>query len=649
MLSGTRDLSRYQAKLTDQIRKVTGRELAARVPLSIKLGSEPAMVAEGVTLSNASWGSRPDLARVQRVTLYLDPFSLLLGEIKIGRVVLEGADILVERNDVGDTNLEMLPPPDGSGPHPGENRSLRMRTAPIFPWINLVDVKDSVLTISDGGGRPPVVVEIAKATFKAPAPNQTLQIEGRFAAPQAVPLELTGNAGSFDGWMRGLPGNIDLQGEFGDGKIAIKGGVGVKGTTLQVTADGPDVSVLGPYVRLPVPAGGPYSLNAKGSTQRNGFKVEVPALKVGSSELSGEALFRVDRKGTATIAVNADISRLDVSELRAPPSAAPAQPATSPAQQRLVPAMPFSASWLGRSALSVSVRLGEVVGLGAKMQNASVTLSSGEQRFTFRAAGSVGGGSAGIDLIYDPTGRLGQTTLTATANRVSLGELSTLLGLDLGLRDAVADIDLRLRGSGRTTRDALNSASGAVDIGIAKGVWPNSQLVNWPAETQRLLGASDAGVPFNCIAGRFEVSSGVANLRRIVVDTPRAVLIGGGFVHMRTEGWEFIVAPEARDAHGAALASPMRIKGGAGRQTASALDPNLSKLLVGGGPIPSLVAQITQAGRQAGANACTVVASRIEALRPGLRAQLPVPAVDVRQRGGRPAHSQTPGPQRSPR
>ena len=645
----TRDLSRYQAKLTDQIRKVTGRELAARVPLSIKLGSEPAMVAEGVTLSNASWGTRPDLARVQRVTLYLDPFSLLLGEIKIGRVILEGADILVERNDVGDTNLEMLPPPDGSGPHPGENRSLRMRTAPIFPWINLVDVKDSVLTISDGGGRPPVVIEIAKASFKAPAPNQTLQVEGRFAAPQAVLLELTGTAGSFDGWMRGLPGNIDLQGEFGNGKIAIKGGVGVKGTTLQVTADGPDVSVLGPYVRLPVPAGGPYSLSAKGSTQRNGFKVEVPTLKVGSSELSGEALFRVDRKGTATIAVNADLSRLDVSELRAPPAAASALPTTSPAQQRLVPAMPFSASWLGRSALSVSVRLGEVVGLGAKMQNASVTMSSGEQRFTFRAAGSVGGGSAGVDLIYDPTGRLGQTTLTATANRVSLGELSTLLGLDLGLRDAVADIDLRLRGSGRTTRDALNSASGAVDIAIAKGVWPSDQLVNWPAETQRLLGASGSGVPFNCVAGRFEVSSGVANLRRIVVDTPRAVLIGGGFVHMRTEGWEFIVAPEARDAQGVALASPMRIKGGAGRQTASALDPNLSKLLVGGGPIPSLVAQITQAARQAGANACTVVASRIEALRPGLRAQLPVPAVDVRQRGGRPTHSQTPGPQRSPR
>lgn len=646
--AATRDLSRYQARLTEQVRKVTGRELTARVPLSVKLGSEPAMVAEGVTLSNASWGSRPDLARVRRMTLYLDPFSLFLGEVKIGRIVLEGADILVERNEVGDASLDMLPPPDGSGPHPGENRSLRLRTAAAFPWINSVEVRDSVLTVSEGPGRPPVVIEIPNATFKSPAPNQTLQVEGRFGVAQGVPMDLTGTAGSFNGWMAGLPGNIDLQGGFGDGKVSIKGSINAKGTSLQINSEGPDVSVFGPYVRLPVPAGGPYVMNTKASTQRNGFKVEVQTLKVGSSEAAGEALFRVDRKGTPTIVVNADITRLDVSELKAPPaSAAPAAPSTAPMQQpRLIPALPFVANWLGRSALSVTVRLGEVVGLGAKMQNASVTLASGETRFTFRAAATVGGGSAGVDLVYDPAGRLGQTTLTATANRVSLGELSTLLGLDLGLRDGVADLDLRLRGSGRTTRDALNSASGSIDVSMGKGLWPHSQLANWPPETQKLLGGTEAGVPFNCIASRFEVSGGVANLRRLVVDTPRGVLVGGGYLHLRTEGWEFIVAPEARDNQNAALATPMRIKGGAGKQTASAIDPNLSKLLVGGGPIPSLVAQVAQAGRTAGANACAALAPRVEALRPGLRAQMPAPVSDTRQRASRP-QGQTPGPQRS--
>src|SRR5437867_4053187 len=79
---GTRDLSRYQTRLADQIRKVTGRELATRVPLSVRISREPALVAEGVTLSNATWASRPELARVRRITMYLDPFALMLGEAK---------------------------------------------------------------------------------------------------------------------------------------------------------------------------------------------------------------------------------------------------------------------------------------------------------------------------------------------------------------------------------------------------------------------------------------------------------------------------------------------------------------------------------------------------------------------------------------
>ena len=156
------------------------------------------------------------------------------------------------------------------------------------------------------------MLEIPSATLRSSAPNQPLQIEGRFAVPHATPLELTGTAGSFDGWMRGLPGNIDVQGGFGGGKIAIKGGVGVKGTTVQINSEGPDVSVFGPYIHLPVPTGGPYVLSAKAATQRSAFKVDVTTLKVGSSELTADVLFRVDRKGTATVTLNADVNRLDL-------------------------------------------------------------------------------------------------------------------------------------------------------------------------------------------------------------------------------------------------------------------------------------------------------------------------------------------------
>jgi hypothetical protein len=636
----TRDLSRYQARLTEQIRKVTGRELATRVPLSVRISREPALVAEGVTLTNATWGSRPELARVAKVTMYLDPFALFLGEARVGRVLLEGADILVERNEAGDTNLEMLPPPEGSGPHPGENRSFKLKPNPAFPWIDTIEVRDSVLTIAEGAGRPPVVLEVANGTFKSSAPNQPLQMDARLAAPQAAAFALTGTIGSFDGWVRGLPGNIDLQGSFGGGKIAIKGSVGIKGTNVQIAGEGPDVAAFGPYIRLPLPSGGPYVVNAKASTLRGNFKVEVPTLKIGQSELSGEVLFRVDRHDVPTVTVNIDANVIDAAGLRASPTAATAT--NTPVQRRFLPAMPFSATWLGRSTLAVTARIGAVTGLGSKVTNGSVTLNSGESRFALRAAASIGAGSAGFDLVYDPAGRIGQATLTATASRVSFQDLSALLGIDLGLKDAVGDIDLRLRGGGRSTRDALNVASGTIEISAGKGVWPQDGVAGWPAETQRLLGGSDSGVPFNCIAGRFEVSGGVANLRRLVVDTPRATLVGGGFVHLRSESWEFILAPEARDAQGAALASPLRLKGGTGHPTSGALEPGLAKLLIGGGAVPSLAGSLTQISRQTTANACATMAPRIEGLRPGLRAQLPVPSADLRNPRRAPAPKRTP-------
>jgi len=630
----TRDLSRYQAKLTEQIRKVTGRELKARVPLAVKLGRDPALVAEGLTLSNAAWATRPELAKVRRITMYLDPFALFLGEAKVARVVLEGADIQVEQNEAGDTNLEMLPPPDGSGPHAGENRSLKIRTNPAFPWIGSIEVRDSTLTISEGQGRPPVVLEVASASFKSNAPNQPLQVEARLGAPRATPLEIAGTLGSFDGWLRGLPGSIDVQGGFGGGKIAIKGGIGGKGTNLQINSEGPDVGAFGPYVRLPLPSGGPYVLNAKVSTQRNGLKVEVPSLKVGASELSGEALFRIDRSGTPTITVSVDANKIDLAGLRAAP--APASTGAVPASRRVLPSMPFGASWLGRSTLSVTARVGELTGLSSKIANGSLTLTASEKRFTFRGAASVGNGSAGFDLGYDPAGRYGMTTLTATASRVPIGDLGALLGFDLGVKDAVGDIELKLRGGGRSAVAALNGANGTVEFALGKGVWPADGLAGWPNESLRLLGTTDGGAAFNCLAGRFEVSAGVANLRRLVFDTPRATWIGGGYVSLRSEGWELIAAPEARDAQGVPLATPIRLKGGTGRAASGALDPGLAKLLIGAGPVPSLAGTYGQIAKQPNiGNACALMAPRVDGMRPGLRAQLPVPTNPERDRANR--------------
>ena len=95
-----------------------------------------------------------------------------------------------------------------------------------------------MLTIAEGAGRPPVVLEVPNATLQLVGAQPAAADRGPLRRTAGAPLELAGTAGSFDGWMRGLPGNIDVQGGFGGGKIAIKGGVGVKGTTVQITVRG---------------------------------------------------------------------------------------------------------------------------------------------------------------------------------------------------------------------------------------------------------------------------------------------------------------------------------------------------------------------------------------------------------------------------
>ena len=128
--------------------------------LSVKFGREPALVAEGVTLTNAPWASRPELARVRRLTMYLEPFSLLLGEAKVGKVLLEGAEIAGRAQRSGRRQPRDAAAARRLGPAcRREPLAAASAHSPAFPWINTIEVRDSVLTVSEGAGRPPVVLE----------------------------------------------------------------------------------------------------------------------------------------------------------------------------------------------------------------------------------------------------------------------------------------------------------------------------------------------------------------------------------------------------------------------------------------------------------------------------------------------------------
>ncbi len=140
-------------------------------------------------------------------------------------------------------------------------RTARCGCAPraAFPWINTIEVRDSVLTVSEGAGRPPVVLEI---------PNAHLEVAGAQpdAAGRGTVRRAAGDADGPHGHGRlvqrldgrACPATSTCRAVSAAARSRSRAASTPRARRCRSTREGPDVSVFGPYIRLPVPAGGPY-------------------------------------------------------------------------------------------------------------------------------------------------------------------------------------------------------------------------------------------------------------------------------------------------------------------------------------------------------------------------------------------------------
>ncbi|WP_178130686.1 AsmA family protein [Reyranella sp. CPCC 100927] len=670
--ASSRDLSRYQSQIAEQVRKATGRELVMKGGLRVNFTLSPSAVAEDVVLANAAGGSRPEMARIKRLVLHLDPFSLLLGEIRIGRLQLFGADILIERDGEGRSNLAMEAPVEGSGPHPSEHQSLRIKNTPSLPWISRIEVEGSTVTLKETAERPAVVIVVDR--FIGTATQATAPISGEFLgrinSSEALALSLK-KAGTFDGWLKGVPGDLDMQGTLGGLPVAVTGQVAARRLEMGVEVEGRSLVALGHILNLPLPETAPYGLKLKLTNPRTGPKLDIAELKIGDSVLRGDMVFRTTKAGKSVIVANLAADKFDLADLKPrpaappppsnggtapaasgpsgtaqaaappaapPPPAPPPAPASHPAASdgRVIPGDPYPIEAIKKWNGSFTLRVAEVVGAAVKMQGLSVTLTLNDGKLTLRPAATIGSGQLGIDAQIDASGAGPVLTLTATAAKVPLEDMMTLLGISTGVKGASIDMEVKLRGSGRSLRESLGLAVGNMDFVIGSAQITKEAAHLLTPEWIRMLGLGDRPATLNCAAGKIEFGGrpegerGAANIRKLVIDAQRFTAIGGGYIHLRNEQIGLLMWPEPRDLALIGAAVPLRLKGSLAQASAES-DAAAARSAAGAVPgtrVASLTAAITTAGRAAASaslNACGTVLARLDSLRPNLRAQLPQP------------------------
>ena len=131
------DVNHYKDEIGLRVHALTDRRLKIDGKFKLSFGLQPAVAVDRVTFANAKWGSRRDMVRIKSLRAELELMPLLYGEIRIKRVVLFGADILLETRSDGVGNWVLLP------------SSKETEGLPIVPTFDKVLIKNSKLVWRD--------------------------------------------------------------------------------------------------------------------------------------------------------------------------------------------------------------------------------------------------------------------------------------------------------------------------------------------------------------------------------------------------------------------------------------------------------------------------------------------------------------------
>ncbi len=288
------DPNDYKQTLVASVQDATGRTLSLNGPVRLSRSLWPTIEVNDVTLANLPGGTRPDMARAERIEAQLSLPALFRCRVEVARLVLIGPNILFEQVD-GRPNWVFEPPGHASGAPlatPGTPFQLRIRSVHVqngmVTWR--LPARTKVLGIQ--------VLDLQHRTDEGP-----LDMDASLVYSDNQPFTLRASATP----IAGVTGPWDTRLDFAafDTTAVATGTMGLVGHyDLQVEAKSGDLARLNallPEMRLPTMhqvilsthvTNGPMpgDLPVIGATRLHfadaDFGHRAPGLKLGATEVS---------------------------------------------------------------------------------------------------------------------------------------------------------------------------------------------------------------------------------------------------------------------------------------------------------------------------------------------------------------------------
>jgi uncharacterized protein involved in outer membrane biogenesis len=105
-LLATYDYNKLKPRVARMVKDATGRELRLGGEINLAIGFSPSLVVTDVTFTNASWGSQPQMVKIEKLQAQVRLLPLLFKDVELKHIGLAGVDVLLETDSNGQGNWD---------------------------------------------------------------------------------------------------------------------------------------------------------------------------------------------------------------------------------------------------------------------------------------------------------------------------------------------------------------------------------------------------------------------------------------------------------------------------------------------------------------------------------------------------------------
>ena len=270
------DLNWLKPRIESAAADATGRELRLGGRFDLDIVPTPAIVLEDVSLSNAAWGSEPELVKIGHLSARLGLWSLLSQPVRIKELRLHQVSVMLETNEQDEVNWVFG---TGTEPEPAEQPESEEDAGAGVPVIvEFAEIRNVKLS-HRAPETEPFIASLAALDITTDDTGYTV-FDGK-GEVKKLPLRLGGKLGPASALASDTDIGIDLDAGLGNVELKVDGTVGdlatMSGIDLKAVVNSDEVAQILEELGVELPLTGALQVDSAVTSVEAGTRFAVDA------------------------------------------------------------------------------------------------------------------------------------------------------------------------------------------------------------------------------------------------------------------------------------------------------------------------------------------------------------------------------------